>query len=40
MIHSQASGTVAKVSKLNNRKFLGFEISKEYCEEIIKERLI
>ncbi|MGY0013306.1 DNA-methyltransferase [Bacillus anthracis] len=35
-----SGGTVAKVSKLNNRKFLGFEISKEYCEEIIKERLI
>lgn len=32
------SGTTLKMAKLNNRKYLGFEISIEYCE-IIKERL-
>jgi DNA modification methylase len=26
------SGTTCKMAKLNNRKFIGFEISKEYCE--------
>jgi site-specific DNA-methyltransferase (adenine-specific) len=26
------SGTTAKMSLLNNRKYIGFEISKEYCE--------
>lgn len=26
------SGTTAKMSLLNNRNFIGFEISKEYCE--------
>ena len=30
------SGTVAKVALLNNRKFIGSEISKEYCEEANK----
>jgi len=28
------SGTTAKMAKLNNRNYLGFEISKEYCEII------
>ena len=32
------SGTTAKMAMLNNRKFIGCELSKEYCE-IIKERL-
>ena len=31
-------GTTAKMPMLNNRKFIGCEISKEYCE-IIKNRL-
>ena len=26
------SGTTAKMAKLNDRKFIGFEMSKEYCE--------
>lgn len=26
------SGTTAKVAKLNNRNYIGFEISEEYCE--------
>lgn len=26
------SGTTAKMAKLNDRKFIGFELSKEYCE--------
>jgi site-specific DNA-methyltransferase (adenine-specific) len=25
------SGTVAKMAKLNNRQYIGFEISEEYC---------
>lgn len=32
------SGTTLKMAKVNNRKFIGMEISKEYCD-IIKERL-
>lgn len=32
------SGTTAKMAKLNNRKFIGFEISQEYCD-IAEERL-
>lgn len=32
------SGTVAKMAKLNNRNYIGSEISKEYCE-IIEKRL-
>ena len=35
------SGTTAKMAKLNNRNFIGFEISKEYCyiaEERLKSR--
>jgi len=32
------SGTTCKMAKLNNRKFIGIEISEEYCE-ISKERL-
>lgn len=32
------SGTTAKMAMLNNRKFIGCEISENYCE-IIKERL-
>lgn len=32
------SGTTAKMSKLNGRNFIGFEISKEYCD-IAEERL-
>lgn len=32
------SGTTAKMALLNNRKYIGFEISKEYCE-IAEERL-
>ena len=31
-------GTTAKMAKVNNRNFIGSEISKEYCE-IAKERL-
>ena len=32
------SGTTAKMAKLNNRKYIGSEISKEYCE-IAKQRI-
>ena len=32
------SGTTAKMSKLNGRNFIGFELSKEYCD-IAEERL-
>lgn len=32
------SGTTAKMSKINNRNYIGSEISAEYCE-IIKQRL-
>ena len=32
------SGTTAKMAMLNNRKFIGCELSEEYCK-IIKERL-
>jgi len=32
------SGTTLKMAKLNNRQFIGCEISEEYCE-IIKERV-
>ena len=32
------SGTTAKMAKLNNRNYIGSEISKEYCE-IIKKRI-
>ena len=32
------SGTTAKMAKLNGRNFIGFEISKEYCE-IAEERI-
>ena len=32
------SGTTLKMAKLNNRKFIGFEISREYCD-IIEKRL-
>ena len=32
------SGTTAKMAKLNDRNFIGFEISKEYCD-IAEERL-
>ena len=32
------SGTTLKMAKLNNRKFIGFEISEEYCS-IIEQRL-
>lgn len=32
------SGTTAKMALLNNRKYIGFEISKEYCE-IANERV-
>ena len=32
------SGTTAKMAKLNNRNYIGFEISKEYCE-IAEERI-
>lgn len=32
------SGTTAKMAQINNRKWIGFEMSEEYCE-IIKERL-
>ena len=30
------SGTVAKMALLNKRKFIGSEISKEYCDEANK----
>ena len=30
------SGTTAKMAILNNRKFIGSEISKEYCDEANK----
>ena len=26
------SGTTAKMAMLNNRQYIGFELSKEYCE--------
>ena len=26
------SGTTAKMKKLNNRNYIGFEISKDYCD--------
>ena len=32
------SGTTAKMAKLNNRDYIGSEMSKEYCN-IIKQRL-
>jgi site-specific DNA-methyltransferase (adenine-specific) len=32
------SGTTLKMAKLNNRKFIGFEISHEYCD-VIEKRL-
>ena len=32
------SGTTAKMAKLNDRNFIGFEISKEYCD-IAEERI-
>ena len=32
------SGTVAKMALINNRKFIGFEISEEYCK-LAKERI-
>lgn len=32
------SGTTAKMALLNNRKYIGFEISKEYCD-IAEERI-
>lgn len=32
------SGTTAKMASLNNRKWIGFEMSEEYCE-IIKNRI-
>lgn len=32
------SGTTAKVCKLTNRNYIGFEISNEYCQ-IAEERL-
>ena len=32
------SGTTAKMTLLNNRKYIGFEISKEYCE-IAEQRI-
>ena len=32
------SGTTAKMALLNNRQYIGFEISKEYCD-IANERL-
>jgi len=33
------SGTVAKMAKINNRNFIGFEISREYCD-IIDQRMM
>ena len=32
------SGTTAKMAELNNRRWIGCELSEEYCE-IIKQRL-
>ena len=32
------SGTTAKMALLNNRRYIGFEISKEYCD-IAKSRI-
>jgi site-specific DNA-methyltransferase (adenine-specific) len=32
------SGTTAKMSKLNNRKYIGFELSNEYCN-IAEQRI-
>ena len=32
------SGTTAKMAKLNDRNFIGFEVSKEYCD-IAEERI-
>ena len=32
------SGTTAKMAILNNRNFIGFEISDEYCD-IARERI-
>ena len=32
------SGTTAKMAQLNNRKWIGCEISQEYCD-IVKNRL-
>jgi site-specific DNA-methyltransferase (adenine-specific) len=32
------SGTTAKMAKLNNRNYIGFELSEEYCK-IAEERL-
>jgi len=32
------SGTTAKIAKINNRNFIGSEISKDYCD-VIKKRL-
>jgi len=32
------SGTTARVAMLNNRRFIGFEINKDYCKTI-KKRL-
>ena len=32
------SGTTAKMAKLNNRNYIGSEISEEYCK-IIEQRL-
>jgi len=32
------SGTTAKIALLNNRNYIGSEISKEYCD-IIKQRI-
>jgi len=33
------SGTVAKMASINNRNYVGSEISKKYCDEIINVRL-
>ena len=33
------SGTTAKMAKLNNRNYIGFEISKEYCD-IAEKRIM
>ena len=38
MICFMGSGTVAKMSILNNRNWIGSEISNEYCN-IIEERI-
>jgi len=32
------SGTTAKMAKLNNRNYIGFELSQEYCN-IAEKRL-